>query len=78
MHRSSDASSTIELGQCTIGGAGVPSDHPPTQTRKIVTRSSGVIYRHHSVSPAGWLPSFSPRRPEQKNQMRMPMLVVVA
>src|SRR5260370_28241890 len=27
--------------QCAIGGAGVPSDHLPTQTRKIVTRSSG-------------------------------------
>src|SRR5258706_900986 len=26
---------------CAIGGAGVPSDHLPTQTRKIVTRSSG-------------------------------------
>jgi stearoyl-CoA desaturase (delta-9 desaturase) len=26
-------------GQCSIGGAGVPSDDLPTQTRKIVTRS---------------------------------------
>src|SRR5271169_6009306 len=28
-------------GQRTIGGAGVASDHLPTKTRKMVTRSSG-------------------------------------
>jgi hypothetical protein len=52
-------------GQRAIAGAGVPSDHVPTQTMRIVNRSSGSSAAM-TGEPGRLPPSSSPRGPEQK------------
>ena len=52
--------------QSPIGGASVPSDHLPTQTMKIVTRSSGS-FAAMTGEPGRLAPQLFAASPETKN-----------
>src|SRR5579872_2387673 len=54
------------MPEMSLGGAGVPSDHLPTQTRKIVTRSSGSSAAI-TGEPGRSAPQLFAASPETKN-----------
>jgi hypothetical protein len=59
--------------QCTIGGAGVPSDHLPTQTMRIVTRSSGSSAAITGEPGRSAPQLFAASARHKKHQMGMPV-----
>lgn len=57
------SSSHCIAGQCDMGGPGVPSDHSPVKTKKVVTRCSGS-YAAITGEPGRFAPQLFSASPE--------------